>query len=247
VRHKTPTTRGGAPYGEGMERIQSNARPYAAASESANDILWVTYRWMSLGLALTGLVAWLVAGSEAAMNLVLGNRAVFFGMMIAQVGLVLAFSAMAARVSSVVAATMFFVYAALTGVTLSTIFLIYTSASIASTFFVTSGTFAGLSLYGATTQRDLSAIGRFAVFALIGFLVASVVNIFLASTPLLWITTFAGVLIFAALTAYDTQKLKAMYESAGATGNLALRGALTLYLDFINMFLLLLNFGDRRR
>jgi FtsH-binding integral membrane protein len=230
-----------------MERIQSNARPYAAVHESANDILWVTYRWMSLGLALTGLVAWLVAGSEAALHLVLGNRAIFFGMMIAQVGLVVAFSAMAARVSATVAATMFFVYAALTGVTLSTIFLVYTSGSIASAFFVTSGTFAGLSLYGASTHRDLSGVGRFAVFALIGFLIATVVNLFLASTALSWITTFAGVLIFAALTAYDTQKLKAMYASAGTSGNLALRGALMLYLDFINMFLLLLNVTGRRR
>jgi FtsH-binding integral membrane protein len=164
-----------------------------------------------------------------------------------QVGLVLAFSAMAARVSATVAASMFFVYAALTGVTLSTIFLIYTSGSIASAFFVTSGTFAGLSLYGATTKRELSAMGRFAVFALIGFGIASAVNLFLASTPLLWGTTFSGVLIFGALTGYDTQKLKAMHEGAGATSNLALRGALTLYLDFVNMFLLLLNFGERRR
>jgi uncharacterized protein len=229
-----------------VNRYQAAARPLVAPTESANDILWVTYRWMSVGLGITGLVAWLVSQSPAALDLVVGNRFVFYGLLIAQLGLVFAFSSVAARATTAVAGAMFFVYAALTGLTFSVIFLLYTSSSIASTFLITAGAFAGLSVFGAVTKRDLSGVGRFAIFALIGLIIASVVNFFLASTALMWLTTFAGVAIFAALTAYDTQKLKALY-AAGAGGNLALRGALTLYLDFINMFLFLLRLFGRRR
>ena len=214
-----------------MNRYQAAAaRPLAAQNESANDILWVTYRWMSVGLGITGLVAWLVSQSPAALDLVVGNRIVFYGLLIAQLGLVFTFSSVAARAGTAVVAAMFFAYAAITGLTFSVLFLLYTSSSIASTFLVTGGTFAGIAL-----------------FALIGLIIASVVNIFLHSSALMWLTTFAGVVIFGALTAYDTQKLKAMY-AAGAGGNLALCGALTLYLDFINMFLFLLRiFGQRNR
>ena len=231
-----------------MNRYQAQAaRPLAAAGESANDILWVTYRWMSVGLGITGLVAWLVSQSPAALEFFVGNRIVFYGLLFAQLGLVFAFSAVAARSTTAVVAAMFFVYAGITGLTFSILFLLYTSSSIASTFLVTAGTFAGSAVFGAVTKRDLSGGGRFALFALIGLIIASVVNIFLHSTGLMWLTTFAGILIFAALTAYDTQKLKAMY-AAGVGGNLALRGALTLYLDFINMFLFLLRiFGQRNR
>jgi hypothetical protein len=235
-----------------VNRYQAEAsRPLPAESASANDIandgLWVTYRWMSVGLGITGLVAWLVSQSPEALSVVVGNRVVFYVLLFAQLGLVFAFSSVAARATTAVAATMFFVYAAITGLTFSVIFLLYTSSSIASTFLVTAGTFAGISVFGAVTKRDLSGIGRFALFALIGLIIASVVNIFLHSAALMWLTTFAGILIFAGLTAYDTQKLKAMY-AAGAGGNLALRGALILYLDFINMFLFLLRlFGQRNR
>jgi hypothetical protein len=230
-----------------VNRYQAAARPLVAQGESANDILWVTYRWMSVGLGITGLVAWLVSQSPAALDLFVGNRLVFYGLLIAQLGLVFAFSSVAARSTTAVVAAMFFAYAAITGLTFSVIFLVYTSSSIASTFLVTAGTFAGISVFGAVTKRDLSGVGRFALFALIGLIIASVVNIFLHSSALMWLTTFAGIVIFAALTAYDTQKLKALY-AAGAGGNLALRGALTLYLDFINMFLFLLRiFGQRSR
>jgi uncharacterized protein len=231
-----------------VNRYQAQAaRPLAVAGESANDILWVTYRWMSVGLGITGLVAWLVSQSPAALELFVGNRIVFYGLLFAQLGLVFAFSSVAARSTTAVVAAMFFLYAGITGLTFSILFLLYTSSSIASTFLVTAGTFAGISVFGAVTKRDLSGVGRFALFALIGLIIASVVNIFLHSTGLMWLTTFAGILIFAALTAYDTQKLKAMY-AAGVGGNLALRGALTLYLDFINMFLFLLRiFGQRNR
>jgi FtsH-binding integral membrane protein len=231
----------------GVNRYQVESAPLVAQRESANDILWITYRWMSVGLGITGLVAWLVAQSPAALDVFVGNRIVFYGLLFAQLGLVFAFSSVAARASQAAVAAMFFAYAAITGLTFSILFLVYTSSSIASTFLVTGGTFAGLSVFGAVTKRDLSGVGRFAVFALIGLILASLVNIFLASTALMWLTTFAGIAIFAALTAYDTQKLKALY-AAGAGGNLALRGALTLYLDFINMFLFLLRlFGQRNR
>jgi uncharacterized protein len=230
-----------------MERIQSYARPRVTTSDNVNDILWVTYRWMSLGLALTGIVAWAVAHSPAALGMLFEHRAVFYVLMFAQLGLVFAFSSLAPRVSTGVAATMFFAYAALTGVTFSTLFLVYTSSSIAQTFFITAGAFAGLSVFGATTKRDLSPIGRFAFFAVIGLVIASVVNIWLASSALMWITTYAGILIFAGLTAYDTQKLKQMYAYQGAAGNLALIGALMLYLDFINMFLFLIRLTGSRR
>jgi FtsH-binding integral membrane protein len=229
-----------------MNRYEAAARPVSANVESANDILWITYRWMSVGLGITGLVAWLVSQSPGALELLVSNRIVFYGLIFAQLGLVFAFSSVATRASTAVTAAMFFLYAALTGITFSVLFLVYTSSSIASTFLVTGGAFAGLSVFGAVTKRDLSSVGRFAIFALIGLIIASVVNMFLASSALMWIVTFAGVAIFAALTAYDTQKLKELY-AAGVGGNLALRGALTLYLDFINMFLFLLRLFGRRR
>jgi uncharacterized protein len=223
-------------------------RSLAASGSSVSDSLWVTYRWMTLGLAMTGVVALAVAHSPAALETLVGNRILFFGLLLGQVGLVVAFSSAALRVSTAAAALMFFGYAALTGVTFSTLFLVYTAASIASTFFVTAGAFAGLSVFGATTHRDLSAVGRFALFALIGLILASVANMFLRSSGLEWLLTFAGVLLFAGLTAYDTQRLKTLFAESEPNANLPLVGALTLYLDFINMFLFLLRiFGSRRR
>lgn len=223
-------------------------RPLPAATTSPSDTLWITYRWMTLALAFTGAVAFFVARSPAAMELLLGNRILFYVLLFAQLGLVVTFSNVARRVSTPAAALMFFAYAGLTGVTFSTLLLVYTATSIATTFFVTAGAFAGLSAVGLVTKRDLSAIGRFAIFALVGVIIASVANIFLVSSSLQWLITIAGVLLFAGLTAYDTQRLKELYASGDSTGNLALVGALTLYLDFINMFLFLLRiFGNRRR
>ncbi|HTB75220.1 MAG TPA: Bax inhibitor-1/YccA family protein [Polyangiaceae bacterium] len=223
--------------------------PIAAPRESSvTDALWVTYRWMTLGLATTGVVALGVAHSPTLVEGLLQNRILFYGMMFAQIGLVIAFSSMAMRVSTGAAALMFFAYAALTGVTFSTLFLVYTASSIAGTFFVTAGAFAGLSVFGATTKRDLSAVGRFALFAIIGVILASLVNMFLRSSGLDWLISVVGVVLFAGLTAYDTQRLKELFRTSGTAANLPLVGALTLYLDFINMFLFLLRFlGDRRR
>jgi FtsH-binding integral membrane protein len=223
--------------------------PIVAPRESSvSDALWVTYRWMTLGLATTGVVALGVAHSPVLVEALLQNRILFYGMMFAQIGLVIAFSSLAFRVSTGAAALMFFAYAALTGVTFSTLFLVYTASSIAGTFFVTAGAFAGLSAFGAATKRDLSAVGRFALFAIIGVILASLVNMFLRSSGLDWLITVVGVVLFAGLTAYDTQRLKALFRSSGTGANLPLVGALTLYLDFINMFLFLLRIlGDRRR
>jgi FtsH-binding integral membrane protein len=202
---------------------------------------------MAAGLGVTGLVAMLVASSPAALEIILGNRVVFYLLLIAQLGLVFTFNRAAVRASTAAVAGMFFAYAALTGATLSVIFLVYTAASIASVFFVTAGAFAGLSLVGLVTKTDLSAIGRFAIFALIGVILASVVNIFLHSSGLGLLISIVGVLLFAALTAYDTQKLKETFASGEVHANMPLVGALMLYLDFINMFLFLLQLFGRRR
>jgi FtsH-binding integral membrane protein len=210
------------------------------------------YRLMALGLAVTGFVALLIASSPGALQFFLGNRGVFFGVIIAQLLLVMALSAMVNRISAGTAAVLFFGYAVLCGITFSSIFLIYTGASIAGTFFVTAGAFAGLSAYGAITKRNLDGLGSFVFMGLIGLVIASVVNIFLASPALYWLTTFVGVIVFAGLTAYDTSKLKALAAQTDLSGTAgskaALRGALMLYLDFINLFLILLRiFGGRRR
>lgn len=222
-------------------------RHLATARQSASDALWVTYRWMTLGLATTGFIALLVAHSQAAIELLLGNRIIFYALLFGQLGLVFGLSRTAHRLSTAVAAGLFFAYAALTGVTFSVLFLIYTASSIASVFFITAGAFAGLSVFGATTKRDLSAVGRFAVFAVVGLIIAMVVNIFLRSTGLEMVLSFVGVLLFAGLTAYDTQKLRELFESGEVHANMPIVGALTLYLDFINMFLFLLRLLGSRR
>jgi FtsH-binding integral membrane protein len=226
----------------------ANQRVETVPRQGASDALWVTYRWMSLGLATTGVVALGVAHSPEAVDVLLGNRLLFLVLLFGQLGLVVALSTLAARLSTAAAAALFFAYAALTGVTFSTLFLVYTSSSIASTFFVTAGTFAGLSVFGAVTRRDLSGFGRFALFALIGLVLAMFANMFLHSTGLELVLTFGGVLLFAGLTAYDTQRLKRLFEQGEVSGSMPLVGALVLYLDFINMFLFLLRLtGDRRR
>jgi FtsH-binding integral membrane protein len=202
---------------------------------------------MTLGLALTGVVSMGVASSPDALGFLLGNRLAFYGLLFAQLGLVFGFNTAARRASTTVVAGMFLLYAALTGVTFSVLFLVYTASSIAGVFFITATAFAGLSAVGFFTKADLGAVGRFAIFAVIGLIVASVVNMFLQSSGLQWLVSIAGVLIFGALTAYDTQKLKQMFASGEAIGNLPLVGALMLYLDFVNMFLFLLRLFGRRR
>jgi FtsH-binding integral membrane protein len=220
------------------------------STEASRAFLQKVHFFMSLGLGTTGLIALAVVASPSAMALIFGNPVVFPVLLIAELVLVIAFAPVAARVSASAAAAMFFAYAALSGVTFSAIFLRYTAGSIGATFLVTGGMFAGLSVYGATTKRDLSSVGSFAMMGLWGIILASIVNIFLGSPMLYWLITFAGVIVFTGLTAYDTAKLKALGANAGsgeAYTKLALQGALILYLDFINLFLMLLRlFGNRR-
>jgi hypothetical protein len=221
----------------------------SASVETTNSFLGKVYRNMALGLGVTGIVAMLVASSPAALEFFVMNRGVMFMLIIAQLAMVFAFTGLLSRVSAGTAAVMFFVYAALTGVTFSTIFLVYTHGSIAGTFFVTAGAFAGLSAYGFVTKRNLEGFGS---FLFIGLVLASIVNIFLGSPAIYWLTTFMGVIVFTGLAAYDTAKLKRLAATSDVSGDhgrkLALQGALMLYLDFINLFLMLLRlFGDRRR
>ncbi|MFH0898876.1 MAG: Bax inhibitor-1/YccA family protein [bacterium] len=209
------------------------------------------YGWMSFALAVTGLVSLYIASNPALISKIATGRFLLIGLIIAELILVVAITSMINRLSFFAASTMFVIYSVLNGVTFSTIFLVYTMSSIASTFFATAGTFAVMSCYGWYTKKDLTTIGNICVMALIGIIIASLVNMFLQSSGLYWIITYAGILIFVGLIAYDTQKIKAMAgnftinSEEGKKG--ALLGALALYLDFINLFLMLLRiFGDRK-
>ena len=209
------------------------------------------YTWMSGGLAITGLIAMYVASIEGIELMILENTMLFYGLIIGEILLVGYLISMINKLSAQTAGIIFTIYAALNGVTLSTVFIIYTSASIASTFFVTAGTFAIMSIYGYYTKKDLTSWGNLLFMALIGVIIASVVNFFMQSEMLYWLVTYAGVFVFVGLTAYDTQKIKRM-STASEIGSEqeskgAIIGALTLYLDFINLFLLLLRvMGDRK-
>lgn len=226
--------------------------PYVDAQTTAirNGVMHRVYAWMTAGLLVTGAVAMFVASSTALTSIIFGNPFLFFGLFIVQIVAVIGLSAGINRLSPAAATAIFMGYAALNGLTFAAIFLAYTAASIASTFFITAGTFGAMSLYGYVTKRDLSGVGTFAIMALIGLLIATVVNIFLRSEMLYWILTYAGVLIFVALTAWDTQKIKrlaAQVSDETSAGRVAIIGALTLYLDFINLFIYLLRlFGARR-
>jgi uncharacterized protein len=202
------------------------------------------YAWMGGGLALTALVAMITASSPALLQAILGNRLVFYALIFGELGLVVAISAAINRISASTASLLFLAYAALNGLTMSSIFVAYTSSSIASTFVVTSGMFGAMSLYGYLTKSDLSSWGSFLFMGLVGVVIASLVNMFLHSSMIAWVVSLCGILVFTGLTAYDTQKIKTM-GNRGPKG--AILGALTLYLDFINMFLLMLRLlGDRR-
>ncbi len=214
------------------------------------SVLTRVYAWMTAGLLTTGAIAMTVANSSALAGMIIGNPVIFFGLMIAEIAMVWVLSANLMRLAPAVATGMFLGYAALNGLTLSVIFLAYTRASIASTFFITAGTFATMSLIGYTTKRDLTQLGGMLFMALIGLIIASVVNMFVASSALAWVISYAGVLIFVGLTAYDTQKIKRMIaEVRGEDGEqrVAIYGALNLYLDFINLFLYMLRILGNRR
>ena len=228
----------------------------SVAQSAANSVVSIymrqVYQWMTAGLAVTTVVAYAVASSPAVQAAIFGNTIVLILMLVAQFGLVIALSAAVHKMSGGMATGLFLLYSAVTGATLSSIFVVYPIASIANAFLVTTGTFLAMSVYGTVTKRDLTAMGSFLFMGLIGIVIASLVNIFLKSSMMDFIISCLGVLIFTGLTAYDTQKLKNIGEQIDLRDSSNLRkyailGALTLYLDFINLFLMLLRiFGNRR-
>ena len=210
------------------------------------------YVWMALALVVSGLTAYYVAGSEQMLMAIFGNQITFWVLAIAEFGLVIGLTAALKKLSFHVAACMFLLFSILNGVTLSAIFVVYTMSSIATTFFVTAGTFAAMAFIGYTTKKDLTKIGGILLMALIGLIIASVVNIFLKNSMMDIVISAIGVLIFVGLTAYDAQKIKEMMLDCGTevndfTQKLAVFGALSLYLDFINLFLYLLRFLGKQR
>ena len=218
-----------------------------------NDFVRSVYNWMGIGLCMTAVVALYVSSNENLIRLIYGNSMILILLIVGELGLVFAISGMINRMRAGTATFLFVLYSALNGVTLSFIFLVYTQTSIVSTFFVCAGTFVACSIYGWITKRDLTSMGGFLMMGLIGIIIASLVNMFLRSPGMSMVISYIGVIVFVGLTAYDTQKLKnmALTQPAGVDGTVvrkgAILGALSLYLDFINLFLMLLRiFGQSR-
>lgn len=233
-----------------MEQQQRQLTEDQIKIEQANFIAKV-YGWMCAALLATGLTAWYVAQSQEIIVALATNRILFYGLLIGEVLLVGYISRALPTMNVSMAKALFFLYAIANGLTLSLIFVIFTTTSIASAFFITAGTFAVMSVYGYYTKSDLTSMGKILMMALIGLVIASIVNIFMESTLLYWITSYVGVFIFTGLIAYDTQKIKEMNiignEGTDEDTKESLMGALTLYLDFINLFLYILRiFGDRK-
>ena len=228
---------------------------------SANERLWEAskvfpvlmrkvYVWMTLALAITGFTAYGVATSPGLMQAIYTNQILFWGLIIAEFALVIGVSSAINKLSLATATLMFILYSVINGALLSYIFILYTASSISTVFFITAGTFAAMAFVGYTTKTDLTSIGKISLMALIGLIIATVVNVFIKSTMFDLIVSYVGVLIFVGLTAYDSQKIKQMLLQAPDAGEsaqkVALLGALSLYLDFINLFLYLLRiFGKR--
>ncbi len=233
----------GTPWEHGVDRREHQDRSALAAS-----FLTQVFAWMAGGLALSGAVAAWVMSSEAVFGTVAG---LYIPLVIAELIMVVVLSAGLRKMSAAVAATMFLAYAALNGLTLGVIVAMYTGTSVARVFFITAGSYGAMAAFGATTRKNLTAMGSFLMMGLFAIIIASVVNLFLASSALHWALSVLGALLFAGLTAYDVQRFKAIGYTGFATpreaSQWAIRGALNLYLDFINMFLFLLRlFGDRR-
>jgi uncharacterized protein len=225
-----------------------DAREHDKRSAHAATFLTYVFGWMAAGLALSGLVAGWVMSSQAIFDGVVGW---YLPLIIVELVMVVGLSAGLKKMSPAMAASMFLAYAALNGLTLGVIVAMYTGASVARVFFITSGTYAAMAAIGATTRRDLSGMGSFLMMGVIAILIAMVVNIFMASSALDWTISVLGALIFAGLTAFDVQRFKKLgytgFSTKREAGQYAIRGALNLYLDFVNMFLFLLRlFGDRR-
>jgi FtsH-binding integral membrane protein len=230
-----------------------NQHTLSAQFVRERSILRNVYLWMTAGLALTGIVALFVSSNETITRALLGNQMLFFGLIIGELLLVIFLSARIMKMDAGIATLCFVAYSALNGVTLSLIFWVYTSTSITNVFFITAGTFAGMSVYALTTKRDLSGIGSYLIMGLWGVIIASVVNIFLRSDALYYLISYVGVAIFIGLTAYDTQIIKRWNESlSDDIGEqeyikISILGALKLYLDFLNLFLFFLRIFGRRR
>lgn len=229
--------------------------PYRGYTDKAqlvattSSVMKRVYLKMTLGLLVTAFISLFCAGSHSYISFMTSNTWFFWGLFIAEIVLVMVISGGINKLSSTVATLLFFVFAAVNGLALAPIFLVYTMTSIAKTFFICAGTFGAMSIYGYFTTQDLTKWGNFLFYALIGLIIASVVNIFTHSSTLDWIISIAGVLIFVGLTAWDTQKIKQMaeYTPTDRVGHPATIGALSLYLDFINLFLYLLRFFGNNR
>ena len=214
-----------------------------------NSLVSRSFLWMFGGLLATTVAAFATLSSPAFLYAIVTNSILYWGLLLAELGLVMYFSVRIAKLSYQSALAIFFVYSLLNGVTLSIIFLAYTESSLVNAFAVAAGTFGFMGFYGYTSKKDLTTVGNLGLMALVGIIIASVVNFFLRSTMLELIVSYIGVLTFMGLTAYDTQKLKRMAATAAGddTNKLAVAGALTLYLDFINLFLFVLRLMGRRR
>lgn len=236
-----------------LKNIETYSQSEVSGRNTAYAVLFRNvYLWMTLALAITAVTSIVVASSPSLISTIATNSFLFYGLLIAELALVWILSANINKFTLSTATLMFVVYSVLNGVTLSLIFLIFTSSSIAMTFFITAGTFGAMALYGTLTKKDLSSWGNILFMALIGLIIATFANIFFKNEILYWIVSYAGVIIFVGLTAYDAQKIKNMLTEYGnevneTTQKIALMGALSLYLDFINLFLYLLRiFGSRR-
>lgn len=233
--------------------METNNLTRNLAEKTAQSVLFRNvYTWMTLALVITGAVAMYMAKSMTLLSMIMQNSLLFWGILIAELGVVWYLSARIHRISFTSATLLFILYSILNGATLSMIFLIYTMSSIATTFFVTAGTFGVMALFGYVTKKDLTRLGSLCFMGIIGIIIASLVNIFLQNSMMEMIISYIGVLLFVGLTAYDSQKIKRLLMQEGVeinetTQKIALLGAMTLYLDFINLFLYLLRIlGDRK-
>ncbi len=233
-----------------MARSDIQRVPFpAAAAEQTSVFLNAVYGWMCFGLIVTAATAWFTAASPTLVRTILANGPLFWGLAFVQLAIVFVLSARVQQLSSTTAAMLFIVYSALTGLSLSFVLLAYTGESIATTFLVSGGAFAGLAVYGATTKRSLGGLGQFLFMGLIGVVLSSIIGIFWHSDALQFVLSFVGVIVFAGLTVYDAQRLAVMAREAPPddVSSYAIVGALALYLDFMNLFLFLLRFTGNRR
>lgn len=231
--------------------MANNVLTQARSESSVSEFLSRVFLWMALGLAVSAAGSWWLLAQPGLLMTMVKNQWMFFALVIAELALVFWLSARAMTMAAGTATLLFLIYSFLNGLTLSPLFLVYTGASVLTTFAVTAGTFFFFSLYGFATKKDLTSLGGLFMMGLIGIILASLVNLFLKSTGLEWAITFVGIAVFMGLIAYDTQKLKnihaAGFQGADNEGRIVILGALALYLDFINLFIMLLRIFGRRR